>query len=284
MKSLFVIILLCLSLTAWAVRPLGTDTLKVTRLINRTTSFGVGYTNVYDTYLSPQEYKGIDFRFSRESMRMTNLLGGHTSLQNFFQADLGYTHNRAENNNTLSSLFNWNLGLHYQFHITDNFKLLAGALADMNLGFVYNMRNGNNPVSARAYANIDASGMAIWHLHVKNYPLILRYQLNIPLVGGMFSPEYGESYYEIFVEGNGHNVVHFTSLHNNPSLRQILSVDLPLGSVKLRLSYIGDFQQSKLSGIDTHTYSHVFMVGVSKDLYRIHPKEMLQLPNAVRAY
>ena len=155
-----------------------TDSLQAHRYVTRATMYGVGFTNVFDTYLSPQEYKGIDFRISRETIRMTKLFDGNVSVQNFFQADVGYTHNRADNNNTFSGLVNWNYGLHYQFRLTENFKLLAGGLFDVNGGFVYNLRNSNNPASARAYVNLDASGMAIWHLKIKRYPMVLRYQVN----------------------------------------------------------------------------------------------------------
>ena len=105
-----------------------TDSLQAHRYVTRATMYGVGFTNVFDTYLSPQEYKGIDFRISRETIRMTKLFDGNVSVQNFFQADVGYTHNRADNNNTFSGLVNWNYGLHYQFRLTENFKLLAGGL------------------------------------------------------------------------------------------------------------------------------------------------------------
>ena len=174
------------------------DSLQAHRYVTRATMYGVGFTNVFDTYLSPQEYKGIDFRVSRELIRMTKLFDGNVSVQNFFQANISYTHNRADNNNTFSGLVNWNYGLHYQFRLTDNFKLLAGGLIDVNGGFVYNLRNTNNPASARAYVNLDASGMAIWHLKIKRYPMVLRYQVNLPVMGVMFSPHYGQSYYEIF--------------------------------------------------------------------------------------
>ena len=135
-----------------------TDSLQAHRYVTRATMYGVGFTNVFDTYLSPQEYKGIDFRISRETIRMTKLFDGNVSVQNFFQADVGYTHNRADNNNTFSGLVNWNYGLHYQFRLTENFKLLAGGLFDVNGGFVYNLRNSNNPASARAYVNLDGNG------------------------------------------------------------------------------------------------------------------------------
>ena len=77
-----------------------------TRFTTRATMYGVGFTNVYDTYLSPQEYTGIEFRISRESMRMTRWADGNLSLQSFFQGNLGYTHNHVDNNNTFSALAN----------------------------------------------------------------------------------------------------------------------------------------------------------------------------------
>lgn len=252
--------------------------------MTRATTYGVGYTNVFDTYLSPQEYRGIDFRIARETMRMTNLFDGNVSVQNFFQANLSYTHNRADNNNTFSGMVNWNYGLHYQFRLTNNFKILVGGLGDVNAGFVYNLRNTNNPASARAYINFDASTMAIWHLKVKNYPIALRYQANLPVVGVMFAPAKGQSYYEIFTLGNGNGVIQLTTPHNQPSLRQMISIDLPVRYAKMRLSYIADLQQSDVNQVQTHTYSHVFMVGFVTDMYLIRNKRGTPLPAAVRAY
>ena len=243
-----------------------------TRFTTRATLYGAGFTNVFDTYLSPQEYRGVEFRVSRESMRITRWMDGRVSLQTLFQAHVGYTHNRVDNNKTFSGLANWNYGLHYHFRLTDNFRLLAGGVGDFNGGFVWNLRNGNNPASARAYANLDASGMAIWDLRVRNRLVTLRYQANLPLLGVMFSPHYGQSYYEIFSLGNAGGVVRFTSLHNQPSLRQMLTADFPVGRVRMRLAYVCDIQQSALNKIKTHTYSHVFMVGFVKELYRLHPK------------
>ncbi len=267
-------------LTAWGQ----TDSLQTNRYITRATLYGVGYTNVYDTYLSPQEYKGMEFRISRETMRMTNLWDGNVSAQNFFQANLGYTHNRADNNNTFAALATWSYGLHYQFRLTDNFKLLAGALGEANIGFVYNLRNSNNPAQARGYVNLDASGMAIWNLKIRNYPLTLRYQANVPVAGVMFSPHAGQSYYEIFTLGNSGGVVKFTSVYNQPTLRQMLTVDFPIRDIRLRCAYVADLLQSTVNGIDSHTYSHVFMAGVVKDLYLFGGKKGAPLPPSLRAY
>lgn len=280
----FFTLLIGVALSSFAQTKETADSLQAHRYMTRATLYGVGWTNALDTYLSPQEYKGIEFRLSRETMRMTRLGDGNISVQNFFQANIAYTHNRADNNNTFAGMLNWNYGLHYQFRITDNFKLLAGGLGDFNGGFVYNLRNTNNPASARAYINLDASGMAIWHTRIKKCPLVFRYQVNLPVVGVMFSPHYGQSYYEIFTLGHSSGVVQFTSLHNQPSVRQMVSVDFPIRYTKIRLSYVCDLQQSHVNNIKTHNYSQVFMVGFVKDLFRVCNKNGAPLPSALRAY
>lgn len=260
------------------------DSLQRNHLVVNCFQYGIGHSNIFDSYLSTQEYKGIDFRVSHEKMRMTKLFDGNISAQSYFQSNLSYTHNRVNNNNTLSGLVNWNYGLHYQFHISDNLKILAGSLCDMNLGFVYNLHNSNNPASARAYINMDASGMAIWRFRISKTQLILRYQLNVPFIGVMFSPEMGESYYEIFTLGNHHGIIKVTSFHNQPAIRQFLSLDVPLGGQSMRFSYLMDIQQSNVNNIKTHTYSNVFMVGLVRHLYSIHTKEMKKIPSSLQAY
>lgn len=254
------------------------------KVINRAVSYGVGYSNIFDTYLSPQEYKGIDFRVTRETNRMTHLWNSNVSLHNFLQADLSYTHNHVDNNNSFAGLLNWNIGLHYQFRISPSFKILAGALIDANIGFIYNLRNGNNPANAKLYLNLAPSGMAIWKTRIKSLPITLRYQVNVALMGVMFSPHYGQSYYEIFSVGNDKGVVKFTSLHNQPSMRQFISMDLPIKQVKLRLSYIMDIQQAKVNHIKSHSYSHVFTVGFVTDLIKLRPKVSQHIPANLEAY
>ena len=272
MNKTKVIIFLLLAILGQTSFAQSLDSLQRQRYIIRATSFGVGYTNIYDTYLSPLEYKGIEFRVARESMRMTKLFDGNVSTQSFFQAYISYVENQAQTSNSFSGLVNWNYGLHYQFRINEHLKLLAGGLGDMNVGFIYNLRNSNNPASAKAYVNLAASGMLIYNFKIKHCPMTLRYQANIPVLGVMFSPDGQQSYLEIFTYGNRDNIIKFTSLHNQPSLRQMLSLDFPVRYSKLRLSYLCDLQQTKVNSLRTHSYSHVFMVGLVKTFYSIRSK------------
>lgn len=260
------------------------DSLQANRYVMRATLYGIGHTNVLDTYLSPMEYTGPEFRFLRESMRMTRLMDGQVSTQSLFQAHVALTENRAATGSELAFMANWNYAWHYQFRMSENLKLLAGPLLDINGGFVYNLRNSNNPVQAKAYINVGASGMAIYRFKIKDYPMVLRYQANLPLLGVMFSPEYGQAYYEMSLSHDWGKNLCFTSLHNQPALRQLLTLDFPVKSANLRVGYLCDIQQAKVNELKSHIWSHVFMIGFVKNFYVFKGRNRVSMPSSVSPY
>ena len=125
-NALFFLLLLLPLVRAAAVPGEGTNDSVPDRPIQRATMYGLGWANMYDTYLSPQEYRGVEFRLSRESLRQTKWGSGRWMRQAFFQGYANYTHNHVDNNNTLSALVNWNYGLHYRLYRTGGLRLLAG--------------------------------------------------------------------------------------------------------------------------------------------------------------
>lgn len=261
------------------------DSLRATRYVMRSTLFGVGHSNVFETYLSPLEYTGTEVRFLHESMRMTRLLGGKVSGQSLIQVNASYNKNISQTAEMYAGLVNWSYALHYQFRMNDDkLKILVGPMLDLNGGVVYNRRNSNNPAQAKAYGGLGASGMLIYKFRIARYPLTVRYQANLPLLGVMFSPEYGESYYEIFSLGNGGRNVVFTSLHNNPSLRQMVTLDFPIHNVTMRVGYVCDIQQSKVNNLKSHAYSHDFMIGFVRNLYLLRGKNRISMPLKVTPF
>lgn len=237
------------------------------RPIVRSTMYGVGKVNLYDTYLSPLEYEGTQFRILRESTRMMRWMDGNISRQTLFQGHVGIAHNPTETADELTGMVNWNYAFHYNWSLLGGqLRLSAGPMMLIHGGFTYNTRNGNNPAQARLYANLAASGMIRYHLPWKTCPLTFRYQMDVPLLGVMFSPQYGQSYYEIFSLGHADGVVHFTSLHNQPTLRHWLTADMRFRKFTLRLGYMADMQQSKVNGLRAHDYSHSFMIGLVHEL------------------
>lgn len=237
-----------------------------------------------DTYLSPLEYKGPEVRILRENMRMTRLMNGNVSAQNLLQAHVSYTHNPSQTGYMYAGLLNWSYTLHYQFRLNEQLKLLAGPTIDLNGGFVYNTRNSNNPAQGKAYGSLGISGIAIYKFHIGNYPLVVRYQANLPLLGAMFSPEFGQSYYEMFSLGHKGKNVLFTSLHNSPSLRQMVTLDFPIRKVTMRVAYVCDLQQAKVNHLKYHTYSHDFMIGFVKNFYLLKGKNRITMPSNVTPY
>lgn len=271
-------------LTCLPTRIQAQDSLQATRHVMRSVMIGAGHNNTFETYLSPLEYEGPEVRFAYETMRMTRLMDGNVSVQNLFQLHASYTENISQTNHTYGGLVNWSYALHYQFRPAKGLKILFGPMLDLNAGVVYNRHNSNNPAQAKAYGGLGASGMLIWKFRIRNYPMTVRYQANLPLLGAMFSPEFGESYYEIFSLGNGGRNVVFTSLHNNPSLRQLLTLDFSVGNTVMRVGYVCDLQQAKVNNLKSHTYSHDFMIGVVRNLYLFHGKKHMTTPPKITPF
>ena len=282
MCRLYISVLLILLMSCAGV--LAQDSLSYDKYIVRSVMVGAGKTNVYDTYLSPLEYRGPELRFMHESMRMTRLMGGRVSAQRIVQVNASSTDNISKSGKSYSGMFNWTYALHYQYNVDDRLKILFGPMLDLNGGFIYNTRNSNNPAQAKVYGSIDASAMAIYKLRIGRYPMTLRYQANIPFMGLMFSPEYGQSYYEIFsLKHSGKNVL-FTSFHNAPTVRQILTLDFPIGKTIMRAGYLCDIQQAKVNNLKSHFYSHNFMIGFVRNFQMIRGKNRISLPSKVNPF
>lgn len=276
-KFIIILLLLCITLNNAAQE---TDTLQSRYRIVATT-FGIGRQKVLDTYLTPLQYKGPEISVARESIRFPRF-NKRLSVQNFFRI---YAAMPQKNSYTIySGLANWSYGLHYQLQINNNFKILLGGLGDLNMGFIYNPRNSNNPASAKAFIDLDASVMAIYKFKLGDYHFTARYQANLPVSGLMFSPDYGASYYEMFYLGYHENIIKFTSLHNHLSLRQMFSLDFPCRGVTFRAGYYWEIEQSHINNIKCHTYSHSFMLGFVRNIKLIRDKRGKQLPTEINPF
>lgn len=273
------VLMLCLA-TAGIAQHHDNDTLQ-SRYRTTATTFGIGRQSTLDTYLTPLEYKGPELSIARETMRKTRF-NRNITVQNFFRINAAYLDKSGYK--MYSGLANWNYGLHYNFNPVPNLKILAGGLADMNGGVVYNPRNSNNPASAKAFIDIDLSAMAIYKLKLKKYNMTFRYQINLPVAGIMFAPEYGASYYEMFYLGHTDGIASFTSFHNHYSMRQMITVDFPCRYVLLRAGYYWEMEQSHIKNIKAHTYSHSFMIGFVRNIKLIRDRQGRHLPERINPF
>jgi len=243
-----------------------------TRPVTHATLFGIGAVNQLDSYLSPLNYTGPQFQFMHETFRATHLADSAISFQTLWHGNLAYTKNPTDKAKQVGGDLSYEITWHYNFPVTQDLRILVGPQANASLGFLYNMRNGNNPAQLLASLQLSASAAAIYKFHIKRQPFTARYQLDVPLLGLMFSPEYGQSYYEIFSLGNsGHNIC-ATHPFNAFSSRHFLSIDIPLRNITLRAGYLCDIRQSHVNEIKHHSYTHAFMLGWVRHLRIVRPR------------
>ncbi|GHV31526.1 hypothetical protein FACS1894177_06340 [Bacteroidia bacterium] len=120
--------------------------------------------------------------------------------------------------------------------------------------------------------NLGLSGIAAYKLMIKSQPVRFRYQLNLPMVGSLYSPQFGESYYEIGL-GNSEKLFYMSSFHNHFTFKNILSVELPLNWVTIRAALINSFYQMKINDLTTQWRSNTFYLGVSKNFYIVNGRK-----------
>lgn len=239
----------------------------------------IGYTSLLDTYISQETATGTELRYTWEKAnRKSSAIGLRSSEDGYCSSDslpslrhwssfvsqdafISWAGTRGNDNSFLGAMYNLRFGWHYNFDITTDLNVRLGGLADVALGGLYNTRNSNNPAQARASMNIDPSLLAVWHFKVKNKPFAMRYEASMPLLGIAFSPNYGQSYYEIFTRGNyDHNVV-FLSPFSAVQFHQMFTLDFRLWHTTFTVGYLGDIRQMDANNLKYHQYSHNIVIG-----------------------
>ena len=140
--------------------------------------------------------------------------------------------------------------------------LRAGFMSDLYAGFAYNMHNSaNNPAQGYASLSIGGAAMGTYRLKIGEKTIPITYEVRVPMIGIMFSPAYGQSYYEMFNNGNYDNNIVVTSIAV-PQLRHQLSAEYPVGKqINIRIGYLGDYRQSKPNDLKQHTYTNSLLIG-----------------------
>lgn len=260
LRFLFVALCLFVFLTSFAQKT-----------VTRTNYIGFGYNSMQDTYLSPEHYGGMELRYISHQLRengkspFTGKQGnGDWTRLIISEGHLSKGKSRSENGATLGGAYHFEYGiLHRKRFLGDKLTTYGGAAAEFLGGFLYNTRNGNNPAQMRAMLNIGLAGRADYAVGRNSHVV---YEASLPLLGLAFSPNYGQSYYEIFSEGNyDRNIVPTTAICS-PSLRHTLTYCFPLKSLNLSVGYLGDYRQQGVNNLKQHVYTHNIIIGIAKKL------------------
>lgn len=261
-----VIVFACSLVSVWLN---AADTLQVVR---SWWSVGVGTVTAADTYLSNQLYKGVsidlharhvgryrgaDRRVEWEmydSWRYSPMLinASHSAAYMYGGLHIGY-------------------GSYYTWNLVDNLVLKAGGAVDLHGAVRYQTRNVNNIASADIEAQLMAGGGIAWHKVWRRFRLGLFYDIKIPVMGAMFVPQMGQSYYELYLSlpKGLSDVIHFASFHNRQGVNGKLGVELDFGRGTLFFSLDHDFQLWQANNILVYNNSLSGHIGFALNLVSV---------------
>ena len=221
----------------------------------------VGAANARSTYLSPLRYSGSIWSVSGDWSKAFQKNPEHLVMS--FSAALNYRSMLNPPGSArmlgIDARFDW--GMAYRWHLPENLQLTAGALFDLTGGALYLPRNGNNPVTIPARVGFDIDASLSWRFKIGKLPMLLTERVSIPFIGAFFSPQYGETFYEIYL-GNHSGLAHCGWWGNNFGINNLLSVKMDFGRTALEIGYRYDYKSYYANHLFTATAANSFVIGV----------------------
>ncbi|MBQ7690610.1 MAG: DUF3316 domain-containing protein [Muribaculaceae bacterium] len=245
------------------------DSVQLLRPVNAMFTAEVGHARVLDTYLTPIAYSGTHLALGYTATQATGFAPHRWTRQLSLEASYAPARNPAHNRtlHTLMAEGGWSL-MHRWPGWRPGVNVLLGGSTRLRAGAVYNPSGSNNVVSAHIHWSVGAAGMIVWSTRLRRVPVTLSYSMTLPVAGVFFSPEYDESFYEIYL-GNHSHLAHFGWWGNRFDLDHRLSLDLHLGGTIVRVGYHGRFEQSWVSHLDTKFSTHALVIGIGGDFLSI---------------
>ena len=239
---------------------------KLYGLTNVYHHIGIAGIEMVDPYLSVLEYSGVGIRYEYSSGRFFN--PQHPILSsNIRIAGLVAMTTNPRSTATVARMgagASW--GVQYYYRNFEDILLLGGANVDVDFAYKMNSRNVNNPVNIDLATNLNMTIGGRYYINTKRRTIQLNADFEFPVIGCMFVPYSGFSYYEIYSTKAYIDAIHFSSLHNKQGLKQHFTVDIPFkhltwsfGVRKHDLKYRADHQIY-------HYSEFAFLTGITYDM------------------
>ncbi len=234
---------------------------------------GVGPASSLDSYLSDVRYTGINASLAYEHLQSTGFSPRHWVRQLYLDADFQHTKNMARNRvaYTVGLSARWALMHRWNAVLTPGLSLFVGGSTQLDCRAEYRPSNSNNLLAVHAEWDVGASAMAVYNTRLRTSPVSLRYQADVPVLGVLYSPQFDESYYEMYV-GNRSGLAHFASWGCRFAITNSVFADFRLGATILRLGYRNRYYSSSVSHISYRRCSHAFIIGVGGEFLSLRGK------------
>ncbi len=232
------------------------------RPIRSSYSLAIGRQHTLDTYLSPLTYHGLAVRLDGSWRKRMPFSPRKWEMVFRGSLETDATSNPAGNAHIVSffSRFAWGMGRVWE--PAPEWQLTAGAQAALDGGILYLSRNSNNPVAVKASAGIDLWLRASRDLKLRSLPATIFWEAQLPTLSAFFSPQYGETYYEIYL-GNHSGLAHCGWWGNHFGFDSLLGAELHFGRRSLLLGWSYRLRSEWVNNLNTSIFSHSAVVGLS---------------------
>lgn len=221
----------------------------------------IGRTSVKDTYLSPLTYSGNVMAVSGYWSKAMPFNPENAIMEFDGTANFCNLLNPAKTARMvgLNAEFSWDMA--WRKKLQNNFQVTAGSGIFLKGGAYYLLRNSNNPVQAVANIALMVNASVSWHTHIKGLPILFSNRFRLPSLGVFFCPQFGETYYEIYL-GNHKGLAHAGWWGNNFRIDNLLSVTLDFGRTAMMLGYRLNFSDQWANYIDQKVLTNSFVIGI----------------------
>lgn len=250
---------------------------SIPRPVIGTYALEIGGTKALSTYLSPLRYSGNIYSASGEWIKVFQKNPDRWIMN--FDAGVSYLSllNPAQTALMLGFQADFKWGMSYRHTLPFGLQLAGGPGIDVNGGLLYLSRNGNNPVAANASVALSLNASSAYRFKIGKLPIVVSDKVSLPSLSAFFSPQYGETYYEIYL-GNHSGLAHCGWWGNNFRISNLLSFDLDFGRTAMRIGYRYSFDSSYVCDLNSRLNSHTFVIGVIPGGLGIKSRKKVNLP------
>lgn len=242
--------------------------------VNHSWSIGVGNMTLHDSYLSPATYSGLDVALNISESAFYKNSHDKISWDTRLQLSFADTYNPAKTAaiNYYGGIVGY--GSHYHFQPINGLTIMTGGVVNVEGALKYNSRNVNNIGSGDLNATLYASAIMRYKVRTDFLHMNIQYELMTPVLGCMFIPQMGHSYYEIYenLPEDLDKITHFSSFHNKQGIQGKFTLDFLLKNITLSAGLSHNNQTWQGNELNFKQSQFNILVGATYNIIRLGGK------------